>query len=400
MKRALEEEAVHYFQGVRQSGGTPNMAVELFSVQDIFSHMLHDRPVAVLRMLATSKAMYGLLVHLGEMFWLLLDALVLGSTRHGPEWPGVTTYAFYVWEYHHGDLRHVLQQAQRDQNRASLVVDYNTWFMGVAEHLHLALDREWRTLHHNRHFDWILAASNNGRDIVTANEDREATAMCAIMETIVISWPNRLVWQQPLHVLEGTDRVKMCRKFTCMSPCALGPFYFLDTRRLHIHHCYVKLVRTLRTQNALDANGALFPTPRYETLHPEKGTRWTDEEYKLHEDKVHIFYLDMRDALEEAARINPGLYVEPARQLLQQFLPDPGELLQLEPYRVALSQLYSDPAVARRALLTELRYLEGRMSAQQVVTAYGQCVGCLNETQLISAERKVFLCDQCHGSES
>jgi hypothetical protein len=384
MKRQIEPELVQasaYFQE-QQSGGANarNLAVQLLSLPELFATILHDRPVSVLRLLATSKQLRNVLARVQGLFIVLLDHVLVAATNE-------PAYAFYCWEFHQGHIRHLMRMASAGhymddwECRAfELVVGYGRNTVGKG--------------------------STRGDALVQSAEPAPHTTMCEVMRC------NRSeldAWRAADR-LDAERRLKVARVYTLWYPFRLGPFVLLDTRRLHLNRCFLAVYA---------ATGRSV-------------TRYMDHEADrrliglfLASDKVpfsdwlglldtQLAQYDVTEADASAAFIvkrlkeflagytannmlsDVGASVD-ARALLALPLPADGDFLSVASFRAQLAALYHDAAVGRRALVSELAYLEKAQGPGYVTRRFGQCVQCASETENVHVERRVFMCAQCNG---
>ena len=412
-----------YFDELRRQGQT-NAAIELFSHEDILTVMMTRRPVAVLRLLATSKALSGLLTDVPEFFSALLDAVVIGES-------GDPNYAFFAWEFHARELRHVIRIVLQ-RNSAETLSPFNLLcqrLLNLDVRILKDDDGVARLTHQNRFMNEPFSKPmflGNGSDITrSVDRDQPYTAICELMamQTTVFRQ-----WSRVIETAGEERRTKLSRIYTYFYPFSLGPFELLDTRRLRLHRILLALVHAnlVAAQDNWHVGMRTPGSPLYVERSDDEHTALrglllayprgsTEEDIRKARDTIDIhidaLYNEARFDADEETRVSQltsmlqrlappqGITGDPyarARKLLQKQLPAPTVFVNVESYRKALRALNHDPAVARRTLVNELRYLTKVHDAERTVRLYGDCVQCATQTQSVHAEKNIFLCVPCH----
>ncbi len=452
MKRsAVELDAVRYFEQLRGPAHSGNLALELLSNEDILTTMMRDRPRALLNLLASAKSLYGLLRAVPRFYQAMMDRLVVGETAD-------ETYAFYVCEFHtRPHFRDLLNYAVERAPVGHFYVAWmekvltdmmryriNVKFVREGNFARVYLERKevwlgddwistraWMTWHDVEDSPPNPPFTGNGAGIVTsAARDVPLTSLCEIaLYRFRDEW-HASNYDQPesLASLPLDVRQQLCRIYTYLHPLALGPFHILDERRLYLHRLYMTFLYESVHNDSVNQVMAVHVKSIEAILDPAKYApgddawqlrheyivelgKWVEWRREYGDDQLRIAMSNAEsydahctdpapqqqivDRLRETLAGETRYAFPETQALLAQPLPEAGLMLDLQLYRDQLLALYTDPAVARRTLIAEVRAIERRRGTKHTIKHYGACVQCRARTESVLAERSVFMCAQC-----
>ncbi len=464
MKRAVDDEA-------DENARLQTTALQVLTVDDILMYALHQHPLRLLRLLSANKQLANLLRRQPHFFMSMLDAVMHHELQKGVDKvelgegrsrqrvvTDTASYAFYAWEFHRGDFRHLMQLVTPEREKAMAVVTQIVVDVDLAVRYNMP-QRHWNPVRRQMqveaqqpraimdtrfhvHNEKLASETYLGRgnDIVVEAAQPEYSSLCEIMR---LYRPMRNRWAEIEKVTEDQRRM-LCRIFTHCYPYQLGPVVLLDTRRLRLHRILLSLVREAWSTGLLTTAESMrdaVDAPRLENDANEGDSAFravynflpfifTASQSvqmrrlrKQFSDSIEIAYevygtgldenkilhteadFDRKDAarleklratLDRLAALAPDGAFARTRRMLEKPLPPACLFVDVRRYRAKLQALNADSAVAKHTLVGELHYLERQHGLPYVVTHYGTCVHCSARTPYVQALDRVFVCAQCH----